>query len=75
MVGQARQEAQEMASAREDPARRGSSRHESSWHGALGWPRPSAVISIHFRGTALDEGDDLFHQFGHLAREAFEETG
>jgi hypothetical protein len=48
---------------------RGSGPHESCWRDALGCSRRCVVI-IQFRSPALDEGDDLLHQFGHVAREA-----
>jgi len=55
---------------------RGSGPHESCWRDALGWPRCSAVLSlIQFRNPALDEGDDLLHQFGHVKREAPDQQG
>src|SRR5262249_21168100 len=53
----------------------GSGPHES-WHHALDWSRRSAVVSlIQLRSPALDEGDDLLHQFGHVDREAPEQRG
>jgi hypothetical protein len=45
---------------------------ESGWCDALGWPRRSAVIFTQLCGPALDEGDHLLHQFGHVARKALE---
>jgi hypothetical protein len=54
--------------------RNGSS--QGCWRYTLGWPRRSAVLSlIQFRSPALDEGDDLLHQFGHVDREAPEQRG
>jgi hypothetical protein len=45
------------------------------WRDALGHCRYSAVISPRFRNPALDEGDNLLKEAGHVAREAPDQLG